>query len=62
MFSHHEAPLPKLRQRTQVKDGLAAKKVKFVDPTAADEQVRFVHQRLVTEAHACPILCCLFLW
>ncbi|XP_035521640.1 protein fantom [Morone saxatilis] len=35
-----KAPLPKLRHKTQVKDGPAAKKVTFVDPTAADRKVR----------------------
>ncbi|XP_039988659.1 protein fantom isoform X2 [Xiphias gladius] len=33
-----KAPLPKLRQTTRVKEKLAAKKVTFVDPTAADDQ------------------------
>ncbi|KAF3706012.1 Protein fantom Nephrocystin-8 RPGR-interacting protein 1-like protein [Channa argus] len=34
-----KAPLPELRQKTQVKEGPAAKKVTFVDLTAGDEQV-----------------------
>ncbi|XP_044048154.1 protein fantom [Siniperca chuatsi] len=34
-----KAPLPKLRHKTQVKEGLTAKKVTFVDPTAANDQV-----------------------
>ncbi|XP_051236764.1 protein fantom isoform X2 [Dicentrarchus labrax] len=33
-----KAPLPKLRHKTQVKDGPAVKKVTFVDPTAADRK------------------------
>ncbi|XP_040894790.1 protein fantom isoform X2 [Toxotes jaculatrix] len=33
-----KAPLPKVRQKTQERDRLAAKKVTFVDPTAADDQ------------------------
>uniref|UniRef100_A0A3B4XAB6 RPGRIP1 like n=1 Tax=Seriola lalandi dorsalis TaxID=1841481 RepID=A0A3B4XAB6_SERLL len=34
------APLPKLRQKTQVKDAQAAKRVTFIESRAADEQVR----------------------
>ncbi|XP_049429611.1 protein fantom [Epinephelus fuscoguttatus] len=34
-----KAPLPKLRQRTHLKDGLTAKKVTFIDPSAAHDQV-----------------------
>ncbi|XP_049929961.1 protein fantom [Epinephelus moara] len=34
-----KAPLPKLRQRTHLKDGLTAKKVTFIDPSAARDQV-----------------------
>lgn len=33
----HQAPLPKLRQKTQ----LTAKKVSFIDQSASDQQVRF---------------------
>lgn len=41
MLFYLQALLPKLRQKTQVKEAPAAKKqVKFVDPTAADKQVR----------------------
>ncbi|XP_026166675.1 protein fantom isoform X2 [Mastacembelus armatus] len=36
-----KAPLPKLRrQKTQVKEGPAAKKVTFIDPTATDDQLK----------------------
>ena len=41
VFSH-QAPLPKLRQRTQAK-APAAKKVTFIESSAADEQVRCFH-------------------
>uniref|UniRef100_A0A8D0AME2 RPGRIP1 like n=1 Tax=Sander lucioperca TaxID=283035 RepID=A0A8D0AME2_SANLU len=34
------APLPKLRQRTKLKDGPAAKKVTFIESSATDAQVR----------------------
>jgi len=39
--SDHQAPLPKLRrQRTQERDGAAAKRVTFIESTAADGRVR----------------------
>ncbi|KAL7403119.1 hypothetical protein ABVT39_024788 [Epinephelus coioides] len=34
-----KSPLPKLRQRTHLKDGLTAKKVTFIDPSAVHDQV-----------------------
>lgn len=38
IFCFHQAPLPKLRQKTLMKE---TKRVKFVDPTAPDsDQVR----------------------
>ncbi|XP_034443005.1 protein fantom isoform X2 [Hippoglossus hippoglossus] len=37
--SASKVPLPKLRQKKRVKDKLAARKVSFMDPSAADDQV-----------------------
>ncbi|XP_069384848.1 protein fantom [Paralichthys olivaceus] len=44
--------LPKLRQKKRVKDELAAKKVSFMDPSAADDQVMSVQEDEDTQCHS----------
>ncbi|KAM9352398.1 protein fantom [Symphorus nematophorus] len=53
-----KAPLPKLRHKTQVKDGLTAKKVTFVDPRAADstQQVEDRSSAAVRQTTSSPVV------